>query len=186
MKIKMFLLVLLSSVILSACSTPAPNYSISIPSVQKIKLSGAEPTSVGEFTSQSSSANNETISIRGNPMVSPKGTFAGYVQNALITELTEAKIFDPKSATKISATLIKNDISAAGFITASGEIEARFVVSRGTTMVFDKIKRATIQWDSSFLGAVAIPRAQENYPKLVTALLNELYADDAFFTALKK
>jgi hypothetical protein len=186
MKFRLVIPLVVTAMMLGACSTPAPNYAISIPHVQKIKDSGASQTSVGEFTAQSSAANNETISIRGNPMVSPKGTFAAYVQNALISELTEARIYDPKSQTQITATIIKNDISAAGIITASAEIEARFVVRRNSAVAFDKVKRATIQWDSNFLGPIAIPRAQENYPRLITALLNELYSDDAFFVALKK
>ncbi len=171
---------------LGACSTPAPPYAVSIPNVQALKSASTSGVAVGEFGAQGSAANNETISIRGNPLVAAQGTFSKYLQNAVIQELTEARLLDPKSSVQITAVLIKNDISAAGFITASAEIEAKFSVTNGGKVTFDKLIRATIEWDSNFLGAIAIPRAQQNYPNLVTALLKELYADKDFVAALKK
>ena len=183
-------LLLIASIVsvlgLSACSTPAPPYAVSIPNVQTLKNATTSGIAVGEFTAQASAANNESISIRGNPMVSAQGTFSKYLQSALVQELTEARLLDPKSNVQIAAVLLKNDISAAGFITASAEIEARFSVTNSGTVTFDKVKRATVEWDSNFLGAIAIPRAQQNYPGLVMALLKELYADKDFATALKK
>ncbi len=171
---------------LSACSTPAPPYAVSIPNVQALKSATASGVAVGEVSAQDSAANNDSISIRGNPMVSPQGTFSKYLQNALIQELTEARLLDPKSSVQITAILVKNDISAAGFITASAEIEAKFSVSNSGKLVFEKLKRATVEWDSNFVGMIAIPRAQQNYPGLVSALLKELYADTDFVNALKK
>ena len=171
---------------LTACSTPAPPYAVSIPNVQALKAATTSGVAVGEFTAQGSAANNESISIRGNPMVSAHGTFSKYLQNAIIQELTEARLLDPKSSVQITAVLIKNDISAAGFITASGEIEAKFTITNSGKVTFDKVIRATTEWGSNFLGPIAIPRAQQNYPNLVTTLLKQLYADGDFVAALKK
>ena len=171
---------------LTACSTPAPHYAVSIPNVQALKSATTSGVGVGEFTAQGSAANNETISIRGSPMVSAQGTFSKYLQNAIIQELTEARLLDPKSSVQITAVLIKNDISAAGVISASGEIEANFSITNGGKVTFDKVIRATTEWDSNFLGAIAIPRAQQNYSNLVTVLLKQLYADRDFVAALKK
>lgn len=171
---------------LTACSTPAPPYAVSIPNVQALKSAMTSGVGVGEFTAQGSAANNESISIRGNPMVSAQGTFSKYLQNAITQELTEARLLDPKSNVQITAVLIKNDISAAGFITASGEIEAKFIITNSGKVTFDKVIRATTEWDSNFLGAIAIPRAQQNYPSLVTVLMKQLYADRDFVAALKK
>lgn len=176
---------LCATALLSACSTPAPQYSISIPHVQALKTSGAKATATTTFSAEGSAANNDTISIRGNPMRSAKSTFAGYLEDAVIQEMTEAKIFNPTANTKISAVLLKNDIRAAGFVTGNGEIEARFTVTRGDKVAFNKVKRATTTWDSHFLGAIAIPNAQQNYPKLVEALLTQLYDDNDFFAAIK-
>jgi hypothetical protein len=91
---------------LTACSTPAPPYAVSIPNVQAIKSAASSPLAVGEFGAQGSAANNESISIRGNPMVSASGTFAKYLQNAIVQELTEARLLDPNSTMKITAGLL--------------------------------------------------------------------------------
>ncbi len=172
-------------IVLAGCSTPAPPYSVSIPNVQSLKNSNGAPVSVGEVTSQSP-ANNDSIGLRGNSMNSPKGTFAKYLQDALSQELADAKLLDPKSDIRVTAVLTKNDISAAGFITNSAVIAARFTVKRGDKVAFDKVKEATTEWDSNFLGAIAIPRAIQNYPTVVTALLKQLYEDKEFADSIKK
>jgi hypothetical protein len=172
-------------IILAGCSTPAPPYAVSIPNVQTLKNSNAAPVSVGEVTAQPS-VNNDSIGVRANSMNSPKGTFAKYLQDALSQELADAKLLDPKSDIQVTAVLTKNDISAAGFITNSAIIAARFTVKRGGKVTFDKVKEATTQWDSNFIGAIAIPRAIQNYPTVVTALLKQLYEDKEFSDAIKK
>lgn len=170
---------------LVGCSTPAPPYAVSIPNIQTLKNGNAASVGVGEFSAQPP-ANNESIGVRANSMVSPKGTFAKYVQDALIQELVDAKLFDSKSDIQVTGVLTKNDISAAGFITNSAMIEARFTVKRSGNVTFDKVKAATTQWDSNFIGAIAIPRAIQNYPNVVTALLKQLYEDKDFIEAIKK
>ena len=174
---------IVSLAFLEACSTPAPPYAVSIPNVQALKAATTTGVAVDEFTAQPS-ASNQSISIRANSMVSASGTFSKYLQNALIQELTDARLLDPKSTIHISAVLTKNDISAAGFITNTAEIEARFTVTRDGKPVFDKVKYVTTKWDSNFIGAIAIPRAMQNYPNVVTELLKELYADKDFIAAL--
>ena len=50
---------------------------------------------------------------------------------------------------------------------------------------YDQVKSIHDVWDSSFMGAIAIPRAQERYPIMVQKLLAELYTDPAFMGALQ-
>ena len=71
------------------------------------------------------------------------------------------------------------------FSTGHGDIEARFIVKRGGTVRYDGTKSNHSEWDSSFLGAVAIPKGQQAYPTLVQGLLSNLYSDPAFVAALK-
>lgn len=172
-------------VVLAGCSTPAPPYAVSIPNVETLKNGNAAPLSVGEVTAQSP-AQNESIGVRAHSMKSPKTTFAKYLQDAISQELSDAKLLDPKSDIQLTAVLTKNDISAAGFITNSANIAARFTVKRSGRITFDKVKEATTEWDSNFIGAIALPRAIQNYPNVVTALLKQLYEDKEFFDAIKK
>jgi hypothetical protein len=53
------------------------------------------------------------------------------------------------------------------------------------TFKYYKVKSIHDEWDSSFVGAIAIPRATERYPVMVQKLLAALYADAAFTQALK-
>lgn len=64
-------------------------------------------------------------------------------------------------------------------------MEARFVVSKAGTVRYDQVKTIRYEWESSFAGAVAIPRAQQEYPNLVQRLLAILYTDQAFLDALQ-
>lgn len=185
-EMRSYTLVALLSFALAGCAIQAPPYALSIPNVQALKSGANGGVAVGEFTADGSAANNESISIRGSPLVSPQGTFARYLQDALVQELTEARLLDSNSDVQIGAVLLKNDISAAGFNTASAEIEARFIVNRAGKPVFDKVKRVAIEWDSHFVAAMALPRAQQNYPRLVSTLLAKLYEDNEFFAAIKK
>jgi hypothetical protein len=86
---------------------------------------------------------------------------------------------------QVTGTLQKNDIFAGGFSTAEGEMEARFVVKRGGEVRYDQVKAIHDQWDSHFVGSIAIPRAAARYPVMVQKLLAALYADPAFLAALK-
>jgi uncharacterized lipoprotein YajG len=185
-KILLLIAIIVTIITVTGCSTPAPTYSVSIPNLQTLRDANLAQVAVGEVTATGSAANNESISVRANSMVSPQGTFAKYLQNALVQELSDARLLDPKSDIKITAVLLKNDISAGGFITNSAEMEVQIAVSKAAQKTFDKVKKAKIEWDSNFIGAIAIPRAMQNYPRLVETLLKELYADKDFLSSLKK
>lgn len=172
-------------VFLSGCSMVAPKYSFSPDQVQTLRDATLAPANVGDVVAAGPDAHNDSISLRGSGMHSPYGSYAKYLQEALTQDLREARLLDPHSSLEISAVLLKNDIDAAGFSTASANIEARFTVKRAGQIKFEKTKSAHIEWGSNFIGAIAIPRAQEHYPTLVSALLSKLYADADFLQALK-
>jgi hypothetical protein len=173
----------------SGCAMQAPRYQALIDNVEVIKQA-PNSVSLGGFSVQAGSpaaaSGGTTLSVRASPMNSPVGTdYAAYLADALSQELIVAKKLDPKSKIEISGKLVKNDISAGGFSTNSGEIEAQFVVKKDGVVRFDKAKSASLTWDSSFLGAVAIPKAQQQYPVIVQKLLSLLWGDADFQAALK-
>lgn len=171
---------------LSACAISSPPYAISVENVQTLKSADVGGAAVDQFSAGGAGANNDAIGLRGTSLTAGQGGYAAYLQKAITLELIEAGLLDKQSDVHIAATLIKNDIHAAGIRTADAEIAARFVVSKSGKVIFDKVKEAAIEWDSSFAGPVAIARAQNKYPELVAALLKTLYADEAFLTALRK
>jgi len=170
----------------SACSTVAPQYSASIENVQLLKDAGIAASKVGKFESSPNPANANPISLRGSSMQSPYGNSYGlYLAEAIKQELMLAGKLNPDAGIEIGGTLLKNDIDTSGFSVASGDIEARFIVRKGDIVRYDKVKTVHREWESSFAGAVAIPRAQQEYPRVVQQLLSVLYADIDFLGALK-
>ncbi|MDO9237689.1 MAG: hypothetical protein Q7U28_16855 [Aquabacterium sp.] len=163
----------------------APPYDVSIDNISVLKRSGSEPVRVGAFTANAGAKGAREISLRGNGMTSSVGNdYAAYLTQALTQELEMAKRLNPAAALEVSGTLVGTDIDTA-FGTASGYIEARFIVSKGGQVRYDKVKRGDFSWESSFIGAVAIPAAQRNYPVVVQHMLSSLYSDVDFQNALK-
>ena len=154
-----------SALLLSACSLTAPKYTFSPDQVQVLRAAALAPAKVGAVSAQGADAHNDSITLRGTGMHSPYGSYAQYLQEALTQDLREARLLDAQSSIEISALLLKNDIDAKGFVTASANIEARFTVKHAAQVAYEKNKSASIEWGSNFIGAVAIPRAQEHYPR---------------------
>ena len=171
--------------LVSGCALQAPRYQPSIDNVEILKKS-AGTVALGAFTVQSGATGASSVTLRASPMSSPVGSdYAAYLADALQQDLTLAGKLDSKSKIVISGLLLKNDISAGGFVTNSGEIEARFTVTNNGQQRYSQVKRAELSWDSSILGAVAIPKAQQQYPQIVQRLLAMLLSDADFLAALK-
>jgi hypothetical protein len=169
----------------TGCAVQAPRYQPSIDNVEVMKKV-SPPVAIGAFTVQAGAPGASSISLRGNSMNSPVSPdYAAYLADALRQELVLAGKLDPKSKVEISGLLVKNDIAAGGVSTNSGEIEARFIVKNDGRQRFDKVKRAELNWESSFVGAIAIPKAQQQYPLIVQKLLSQLIVDADFQAALK-
>lgn len=170
--------------ILSGCAAVAPNYNPNPESAQKLQAARVQPAKVGDFTAEANAANS-SIGLRASTMVAAQGTYDKYLADALKNELELVKLYSPTSTTVIAGVLMKNEMNTGVAMIGDGLIEARFVVKRDGAIRFDKVKKATIQWDSNFVGAIAIPRAQREYPRLVQALVMELFSDPDFVAALK-
>jgi hypothetical protein len=175
----------LAAVLATGCAMQAPRYQPSLDNVEVAKKLPAS-ASVGAFKVQANGAGVSSIGLRGSSMNSPVGAdYAAYLADALQQELQLAGKMDAKSTVVITGVLLKNDIAAGGFSTNSGEIEAEFLVLNGGKERFRATKRSELSWESSFVGAIAIPKAQQQYPLLVQKLLTQLFADASFVAALK-
>ncbi|NLA68351.1 MAG: hypothetical protein GX856_08945 [Gammaproteobacteria bacterium] len=131
---------------LGACvSMPAPMYQPSVGSSQALLASAGTSIEVGGF-SAAHGVENTALGVRGSRLEpGSDGTYAGYLRDALATEL-----------------------KAAG---RDGEV------------VYDRTLRVDHEWDSSFLGAIAIPTAFDNYAAAVQKLLQALFTDPGFVAA---
>ncbi len=173
-------------VALSGCALNVPSYSPRYETLDQLKKKPIDKLAVGNFQPSDPKAEVNHITLRGSPLSPENSTFAAYLENALRTDLKEVGVYDPASGTRLDATLLKNDIDVSGFSTGTGVMEVRLSVSRQSIVSFEKIYTANTQFDSSFVGAVAIPKGQAEYPNLVRTLLQQIYLDAAFIEAVKK
>jgi hypothetical protein len=177
---------LLSTMVLTACGTVSPNYAPSIANVESFKKSGIASAKVGVVSVANTKSGATSITIRAATMASSVApNYGAYLAAAMKQELDMAKLYDEKSTLEITGDMIKNDIAGMGITTASGEMEVRFMVKSNGAVRFDKVKAVTHSWESSFVGAIAIPKAQGEYPTMVQKLISALIADPEFIQALK-
>jgi hypothetical protein len=178
---------ILAACALSAgCATVAPKYNTDFDNVGKLRSASLAPTRIGSITKDPGAKHDvDALTLRGGTLQSPYGSYTAYLREALQQEFEDARLLDPSSQLEVSGVLLQNDIDP-GMSTGSATAAARLSIRRGGALVYDDAKSARIEWDSSFVGAIAIPKANENYPKVLQKLLGEFYADPKFLAALKK
>jgi hypothetical protein len=171
---------------MTGCAVQTPPYPTSINNVSTLKNHGDSTVAVGAFSVKAGIPGEAVIGMRGNSMTSSVGAnYAAYLAEALRSELELARRLDPQAKIEISGVLIRNDLDASGISTGKGSMEAQFVVRRDGQVKYDQIKQASAEWESSFAGAIAIPKAVQNYPVIVQGLLAALYGDAEFQAAIR-
>lgn len=168
---------------LSGCTIPITPYSATYDNVQLLKAS-TNTVAVSPFSSENSGVRN--ISVRGSSLDSPyDADLVNYIETALKLELEKAGILNMSSDRSITAVIEENDIDT-GSAVGSGVIAATFTITDKNNTLYRKRIGIDQQWESSFMGALAIPRAAESYPKMVQKLLNRLFSDGEFVAALNR
>ena len=171
---------------LAGCATPMGTPQASIDNTTKLRGAGLASASLGSFTlapGQSASL-DQGVSLRGSQVHSPyNGSFAQYLKETLRVELDAAGLLNPASPTVISGTLTESDADAA-IGQGTAKLAARFVVTRGQAVAYDRTLRADANWESTFVGAVAIPLAAGQYQGLYRKLAGQLFEDPEFRKAL--
>lgn len=178
----------ISSVFASGCTRIfASNYESDFKEVIALKKTSAKPVKVNKFgPADKSSAVNE-ISVRfASVMVSPNATFSNYIEQAIITDLHNAGLYDPESGTALDAELVKNDIDVSGVSKGHGIIEIVLSVVKDGRTLLSKTYHAETNFDTASGGHIAIPIARQQYPVLVRALLSNIYHDSEFISAVGK
>jgi len=164
---------------LNACATTAPSYTPNLADIEVLEESGLRMMGVGSFTS--ANPDLEKLTIRGGQFSSPYGgSFAGYLRNALQVQLEMAGLWDEASPATINGVLQKNHLDGSGMNIGVADLAAEFVLTVDESEVYREVHSIHHEWDSSFAGPVAIPRAGENYAVAVQKLLSELLTDPDF------
>jgi hypothetical protein len=176
---------LIGLIIASGCTLTAVQYQTDFNVVNSLKDNEIQNLSVGDFESVDKSVEN--LSIRGSSMVTSfDGSYAGYLKNALIEQLQQSFLFHEEANIVISGTLLANDIDASGFSIGTADIVAKFIVTKENHEIYNKDHSIQHQWDSSFVGSIAIPNAQNNYPIAVQKLIAVFLTDPEFIKVVHK
>lgn len=187
MKIKfVYLLAFPLLLVFSGCTSVAPSYVGSRQNIEAINAIGDFNISVGKFVDSEAVDNKKQLSIRANTTISPYGqTYSSYLENAIRQDLLISGHYSQDSKIRISGILLKNDIDASGFSVGTGICEVEFNLSNNSTELYRKRFVQEHQWESSFAGAVAIPKAINEYPVMIEKLINKLLSDNDFIKAIK-
>jgi len=163
----------------------APQYQPDFEVINTLKDIPLAHMQVGEFVSANPAV--DKVSVRGGSLVSPfDGSYSAYLRNALAEELKQSSLWDNSADTVISGELLQNDLDASGFSIGVADLSARFRVDKRGNQVYDKVHSIHHEWDSSFIGNVAIPNAINNYPIAVQKLINEFLLDIDLLHAVKE
>lgn len=183
-----YLLVLVAALALTGCATgPIGAHQSSMETVQTLRQSNMGAASVGEFVPAPTlqAGRDKSVSVRGSSLKSPSAnSFSAYLRDSLVQDLRSAGKYDPAAGTVITGQLTQNELNAGGFSKADATVGAKFVVTRGGTSIYDKSISATHEWESSFIGAIAIPEAINQYTQMYSRLLDKLFADEEFRKAV--
>lgn len=174
------------ALVLAGCATQLGAPVATTDNILKAKASGMTPVQVGDFSlAPGKEEGMDTgISIRAASVSAPtEGSFSQYLKATLITELKAAGLLDPSSHSVIRGYLTQSEVNS-GITEGSGSLGARFIVTRDGRTVFDKELVVSSKWESSFVGAVAIPVAINEYTALYRKLVAALLDDSQFRAAL--
>jgi len=178
----------LACALAAGCSTQAPTYHSSIENVQALQGLGAVKVSVGSVKPDEKAAGSlNQLSSRAMSIESPyPDGYAGYVREALRADLTAAGKLDPAAARAINAVLTVNRLDTSGINVGEAEVAARFSLTEGGRVLYQKEHAAKHAWESSFMGPIAVQNAIINYGVTVQKLVGRLFADPEFAAALRR
>lgn len=170
----------------SACvSMVASKYQPGLANAEVLgRQNGAAPLRVGAFSADPA-LDGKPLNVRGSTLSGGEdGKFSTYLREALSTELKTAGRLDDHAALEISGELLQNRLNGgsatSGTATGNATVQARFVIKRDGAQVYDRTLTAEHRWPSSFMGAIAIPTAFDNYTATVQKLLQQLFSDPQF------
>lgn len=173
-------LVVLGATPLSGCASTMPPYAASAENVSALRATDIKPLRVGSFTVDSSNRDAQSVSIRGTSLAPAQGSFADHLAQAARADLSAAGKLDDKSTRVLSGVLIRSAVDGSGVSVGTSEPVARFALDVDGKRVYAKEHRVEAKWDSSFIGAIAIPAAINNFTAGFQQLLRRLFSDTEF------
>lgn len=186
--VRWLLIILLAQTMVACVSVKMPEPSASIGNLEKLRAANIVPAKAGSFTlapGKNPAMDRGVSGLRGSSVQSASGSFVQQLRSELVVELKSAGLYDESSDVVIEGQLTDSKVDAA-IGTGTAKLAAHFTINRAAKLVYDKELSVESSWDSSFVGAVAIPEAINQYSALYKSLIGKLFDDSDFRAALSK
>lgn len=182
------LIAFVSWILIGCVSVQLPQPSASISNLEKLRSSNIAPIKVGEFSLASGKPAEMDTSVgglRGSSLKPANSTFSQQLKDTLVVELKGAGYYDDASELIIEGELTDSKVDAAIKL-GTARLAAHFTVDKNNTRLFDKELSVEATWESSFVGAIALPKAINQYTALYKVLIGKLFDDEDFRKSLSK
>jgi hypothetical protein len=180
------ILIVVMSLTTASCAQTLGSHQVSLEAVEMLRSGNIPPMHVGKFALAPGrlSSVDKSVGIRSVSLSSPDGaSFAEYLGKTLETDLRAAGKLDPNSNLIVQGLLTDSSVSA-GIADGTASLGAKFSLLREGKTIFEKTLTVHSEWGSSFVGAIAIPDAINQYSSLYDKLVLQLLADEDFKLAL--
>jgi len=176
---------LLLAPLLVGCTLTGPRYGAHVSTTLALRDANLGKVSVGEFRKDPHGKRDvDHVKARAMTVASAYGSYTTYLREAFASEFDHADLLDAGAHVRIDGVLLRNELGSEGG-REYALIETDLTVTRDGAVVYRATKNARFDWDSAFLGDIAIPRAIANYQVGVQRLIAAYVADPAFVSALK-
>lgn len=172
---------LLTTLLFSGCGIKTNEYNVSADNVQTLRNYKDLKLDVSTFTA--SNKDESSVMCRLAETVStPKGEpFSQYVEEAIISELKMAGVYDKNSDLKISGNLNKI-YGSSMFGNAYWELDVTITSSNGKSLTVNT-KR---DYPSSYLASTACNNMGTSFSPTIKQLINDILSHKDFAELLKK
>ncbi|MEO8061476.1 MAG: hypothetical protein ABI821_01875 [Pseudomonadota bacterium] len=170
----------------TGCTLAGPRYNTFVGNTLALREAGLEKVKIGEIRKDPQAKGNvDKVKARAMNVTSPYGSYTAYLREALASEFDHADLLDAASPISIDGVLLENSLAGAAHKEFAA-LQAQLTITRDGKTAWQGIKSARYEWDSAFLGEIAIPRAIANYQIGVQRLIAAFIADPEFAAALRK
>jgi hypothetical protein len=178
-------LALLPLLVLTGCTITAPRYGAHVTNTIALREADLAKVAIGDIAKDPRAKRDvDRVKARAMTVNSAYGSYTSYLREALVAEFDHAGLLDPGAAVRIDGVLLRNEL-AGNLDKEYALVEAQLTVTRDGASAYRATKTARYEWDSAFLGEVAIPRAIANYQAGVQRLIAAFIADPEFVAALR-
>jgi hypothetical protein len=176
---------LAASLFATGCTLNGPRYSPFIGNTLALREAGLDKVRIGEIRKDPQAKRNvDKVKARAMTVTSAYGSYTAYLREALATEFDHADLLDTGSTISIDGVLLANELG--GGLKDYAALQAQLTITRDGKAAWQGTKSVRYEWETVFLGEVAIPRAIANYQIGVQRLIAAFVADPEFVAALRK